>query len=184
MNCSYPECSNLITVSVDQKRELKTFHYLKYGKTVDVYCCKDCQEKHMKELSESEFLTKGTLKNHEYALIVHSVDVTKRPKEKEVHYIVGDFTELRVNCVVGKLQSMSERRLKLLKENQMLKMKYLTPKEIQTFLLLEINSKLKVNPSRIQVTASEIMTKSVELFPDAVSIEWINQKDRVLVSIK
>ena len=184
VNCSYPECSKLFYITVEQKRELKTFHYLKYGKTADVYCSKDCQVRHLKDLSEAEFLRKGTLKNREYALIVHDADVTKRLKEKEVHLITGNETEQRIRCVVEKLLSMSERRIKLFNGNQFLKMKYITPKEIQSFLLMEVDEGIRVNPERIQVTASEIMTKSTEMFPDVVSIEWINKKDRVLVSIK
>lgn len=183
--CAYPECSNMIWITVKQKRELMVNNYLKYGDLPAGICCSvECQQKLLKEWSESEFLTKGSIKNRDYALIVDGAEVTKRPKEKEIHYITGNDTELRISCVVGKLLSMSDRRIKLSKEKQILKMKYLTPKEIQEFLLNGINSKLKVNGDRIQVTASEIMTKSVEMFPDVVSIEWVNQKDRVLVSIK
>nr|MDD2315252.1 hypothetical protein [Proteiniphilum sp.] len=100
------------------------------------------------------------------------------------HLITGNETEQRIRCVVEKLLSMSERRIKLFNGNQFLKMKYITPKEIQSFLLMEVDEGIRVNPERIQVTASEIMTKSTEMFPDVVSIEWINKKDRVLVSIK
>ena len=184
MICAYPECSNMFWITVQQKRELKTYNVLKYGDSHDPYCSIECQQKHLKDLAESEFLDKSTLKNREYALVVHGVDVTRRPKEKEVIYITGNFTEQRTGCVMGKLLSMSERRIKLSKENNIRKMRYLTPKEIQEFLLTGINAKLKVNPSRIQVTASEIMTETYKRFPDLVSIEWINEKDRVLISIK
>ena len=173
MICSYPECSNMIWITVKQKRELKTFNVLKYGDSSDVYCCKECQEKHLKELSEAEFLTKGNLKNREYALIIRGADISKRPKEPELHILTGTKTELRVKCVVEKLMSISARE----------KRKYLTAKEIQEFLLTEINNDLKGNPDRIQVTASEIMTKTGELFPNVVSIEYVNKKDRVLLLI-
>ena len=53
----------------------------------------------MKELSEAEFLRKGTMKNREYALIVNGADVTKRIKEKEVHIITGKVTEQRARCL-------------------------------------------------------------------------------------
>jgi len=55
VSCSYPECSNLITISVKQKRELLTDNFLKYGKSSMIYCSKSCQEKHLIELSKSKF---------------------------------------------------------------------------------------------------------------------------------
>lgn len=184
MICANPDCSEMFFITKKQKRELKTENVLKYGVSSDLYCSPDCMQKHLNELSEAKFLDSGNLKNREYALIVHGADVTKRPKEKEVHLITGNDTEQRASCVVEKLLSMSERRIKLLKEKQFIKMKYLTPKEIQVFLLTGIDQALKVNPDRIQVTASEIMNRSLEMFPNVVSIEWVNKKERVLVSIK
>ncbi len=170
MSCSNPECSNLIWVTRDQKRELKTHHYLKYGKTVDVYCSKDCQEKHMKELSQAEFLTKGSMKNHEYALVIHGADVSKRIKEKEVHIIAGNVSELRARALLEKLMSMAPRK----------KRKYLTSKEVQLFLLNDLPDNLKAPKTRIWVTAHDVMDKTVELFPSMVLIGRIGKRSRYI----
>lgn len=78
VSCSNPDCSNLITIPVDQKRELLTDNFLKYGKVSLIYCCKACQEAHQAKLSESKFFEKGNLKNHESALVRKGVTIKKR----------------------------------------------------------------------------------------------------------
>jgi hypothetical protein len=69
VSCSNPECSTLITITVEQKRELLTENYLKYGKISFLYCSKECQESHQTKLAESKFFEKGNLKNHESASV-------------------------------------------------------------------------------------------------------------------
>jgi len=172
--CAYPECSNQIWITVQQKRELKTFNVLKYGTSSDVYCSKECQEKHLRELSEAEFLTKGTLKNREYALVIQGADVTRRHKEKEVKIIVGNLTEQRARCLYEKLVSVIPRK----------KRKFLTSNEVQTFLLNELPVNLKANDIGIQVTAFRTMNKTRQLFPDAVLIGNIGKKTRYIEFIK
>lgn len=174
MNCSYPECSEVFYISVEQKRELKTYNFLKYGTTSDVYCSKECQEKHMKELSEAEFLRKGTMKNREYALIVNGADVTKRIKEKEVHIITGKVTEQRARCLREKLSSVLPRN----------KARYLTSREVQEFLLKDVSANIKAPVDNIDVTAWRVMNKCRELFPNSVLIIRQNKKNRCLMLIE
>ncbi len=88
VSCTNPECSNLITIPIEQKRELFTENYLKYGKIPLLYCCKACQDAHYLELSESKFFEKGHLKNHESALVRKGYSVEKRwrrqtPQQRE-----------------------------------------------------------------------------------------------------
>lgn len=183
--CAYPECSNMVWITVKQKRELIINNYLKYGDLSAGICCsQECQQKLLNELSQSKFLTTGNVKNRERALIVEGADVLKRPKEEEVLIITGTKTQQRTSCIVNKLLSMKERKIKLYNEKTPLKLKYLDNKEIQDYLLMGINADLRVKPDRIQVTASEIMSNSKAMFPDVVSLELYNQKDRVLISIK
>lgn len=80
VSCSNPECSKMITLTIEQKRELLTYNYLKYGKIPLIYCSKTCQELHYQKLSESKFFEKGVLKNHESALIKIGASVNKRWK--------------------------------------------------------------------------------------------------------
>lgn len=174
MNCSYPECSNLITVTVDQKRELKTHYFLKYGKTVDVYCCKECQDKHLRELTEAKFMDKGSLKNHEYAIIFHGADVTKRTKEKEVFVVAGTKTEMRARCLSEKLISMLPRQ----------KRKYMTSKEVQMFLINGLPDNIKVPYSNKKDAAKNVMNKTKELYPTMFFIGWVNQKSKYIEYIK
>lgn len=178
MSCSYPGCSNLIEVTFEQKRKFKTDYFLKYGKSIDVYCSKACQEKHMEVLSKAEFVTKGPLKNHEYAIIINGADLTKRPKETLLHVITGNVTKQRVGCVRDKLISMVPRRI-LGK-----KVKCLFPKEIQNFLLNDLHGDLKVSESRVQVTTSELITIIPQFYPNEISTEKIDGKTRVLIYIK
>lgn len=65
-------------MSIDQKRELLTDNFLKYGKVSMIYCCKACQEAHQIKLSESKFFEKGNLKNHSSALVRKGVSFKKR----------------------------------------------------------------------------------------------------------
>jgi hypothetical protein len=83
VSCTNPECSNLITIPIEQKRELFTENYLKYGKIPLLYCCKACQDAHYLELSESKFFEKGHLKNHESALVRKGYSVEKRWRRAE-----------------------------------------------------------------------------------------------------
>ncbi len=179
MSCSYPGCSNLIEVTFEQKRKFKTDYFLKYGKSIDVYCSKACQEKHMKELSKAEFVTRGPLKNHEYALIINGADLTKRPKETVLQVITGNVTKQRVGCVRDKLISMVPRKIANGK-----KVKCLFPKEIQTFILNELPGDLKVSESRVQVTASELIKIIPQAYPNEITSEKIDGKTRVLIYIK
>lgn len=174
MSCSYPGCDGSILLPRSQKRELLSDNYLKYNKNTYVYCSKDCQERHLKELAKSKSVASGTLKNHEYALKIYGADTTKRLKEREKEIITGNVTEQRARCLRDKLISMAPRHKK----------KYLTPKEIQSFLLNELPENLKVHPVRIHVTTSEIVNKTKQLFPDEISIEKINKRTRIIVYMK
>jgi hypothetical protein len=82
VSCSNPECSKFITITIEQKRELFTYNYLKYGKIPLIYCSKHCQETHYQKLSESKFFERGSLKNHESALIKKGVSFEKRWKRE------------------------------------------------------------------------------------------------------
>jgi len=161
-------------ITVQQKRELKTYNVLKYGDSHDPYCSIECQQKHLKDLAESEFLDKSTLKNREYALIVHGVDVTRRPKEKEVHIITGTVTEQRAGCLRVKLISTFPRG----------RQKYLSSKEVQQFLLRDLPAGLKPPSSAVKVAAYDTINKTKELFPDEVSIERLNGNSRMILYIK
>lgn len=174
VSCSNPECSHRITITVDQKRELLTENFLKYGKISLIYCSKACQEEHLKKLNESKFVQKGTLKNHEYALIIHGADVTKRPKEKEVHIITGNVRELRAKALREKLISVIPRN----------KRKYLTSREVQEFLLKDVSVNLKTTTAGAAPAAWRTMNKCKELFPLDISIFEINEKDRCIEYIK
>ena len=172
MICSYPECSNMIWITVKQKRELKTFNVLKYGDSSDVYCCKECQEKHLKELSEAEFLTKGNLKNREYALIINGADVSKRSKEKEVHIITGNTREQRARALRDYLRSLCGKR------------KILTSDGVQEFLFINVSSNLKTVSRKDRVAAWRVMKKCKEMFPMEISIEFYNERDKYIEYIK
>lgn len=78
VSCSNPECSTLITISTEQKKELLTDNYLKYGKVSLIYCSKSCQDLHQSKLAESKFFEKGNLKNHSSALVRKGVTFKKR----------------------------------------------------------------------------------------------------------
>lgn len=170
MICAYPECRNMIWITVQQKREFKTYNVLKYGDSLDPYCSIECQQKHFKDLAESEFLDKGTIKNRDYALIVHSADVSKRLKEKEVHVISGNITEQRARCLFEKLNSILPRNKK----------RYLTSKDVQEFLLNELPANLKPPAHKIEVTAWVIMNKTKKLYPNAISINHYKGKSKYI----
>jgi len=174
VSCSNPECSHRITITVDQKRELLTENFLKYGKISLIYCCKACQEAHQAKLAESKFLYKGALKNHEYALIVHGADVSKRPKEREVHIITGKRMEQRAYCLMEELMSLTPVK----------KRKIMYPMDIQKFIRTKLQGKLRVNEARIQVTASELIEICGQLYPNEISIIQIDGKTRALEYIK
>lgn len=84
VSCSNPECSHLITISVEQKRVLLTDNFLKYGKVSLIYCSKACQEAHQAKLAESKFFEKGNLKNHSSALVRKGATVKKRWRRTDV----------------------------------------------------------------------------------------------------
>lgn len=178
MACAYPECNNILYITTQQKRELKTFDYLKYGVSSDLYCSKHCQEKHLRELSEAEFVQKGALKNREYCLRIHDVDVTKRPKEREVTLITGTITEQRARCLQEKLKSTSTRMLTTRNSKQI--KKYLTSNEVKSFLLEDISDSLKPPKSAVLVAAYDTMNKTVELFPDHICIGYYKDKSRYI----
>lgn len=94
LSCSNPDCSNLFTISVKQKKVLLTENYLKYGKVSMPYCSKACQENHFMKLSQSRFFEKGYLKNHEAALVREGANVKKRWKNKGEIELTNEETEL------------------------------------------------------------------------------------------
>lgn len=181
MICAYPECSNMFWITVQQKREFKVQNVLKYGDSSDPCCSIECQRKLLKELEECEFLDKRNIKNRDYALVVHGAeeDITKRPKEMKLHLITGNKTKQRAGCLGNKLMSMTPRKLKISPKP----IKFLYPLEVQDFLST-LPDDLQVSDDRIQVTASELITILPEMFPNEISIEWIDGKTRVLVYIK
>ena len=170
--CAY--CDKSFILPTSQKKKLLTDNYTKYYKTNYLYCSKECQEKHLKELAESKSVASGSLKNHESALIVHGADVTKRLKEKEVHIIVGNITEQRARCLYEKLISTIPRKKK----------RYLTSNEVQSFLLKDLPDSLKANENKIDVTAWYVMNKCELLFPMSISITRINKRTRSLELIE
>jgi len=173
--CAYPECSNMVWITVKQKRELIVTNYLKYGNLSAGICCsRECQQKLLDEYNESEFLTKGTIKNREYALVIQGCDVAKRPKESIVKLIVGNTTEQQARCLIEELMSLINIGNK----------KKLTSNEVQTFLLTKLPATIKPNGDEIAVTAWRVMNKCKELYPDAIQIERSNEKDRYIELIK
>jgi len=174
ITCSNPRCSQKITITVEQKIELLEENFLKYGKISLIYCCKACQDEHLQKLSESKFVRKGTLKNHEYALIVHDADVTKRQKGREVHLITGNIRELRASVLREKLSSVIPRD----------KRKYMTSKEVQDFFIKDTSGKLKANSNSAATVAWRTMNKCEKMFPLEVSIFELNEKDRGIEYIK
>jgi hypothetical protein len=178
VRCTYAHCSHSITMTLKQYTELKTENYLKYGKTSDIYCSKQCQEKHEQELKKSKFLVSGNLKNHESALIFKGVDTTKpRTKEKEVMIITGTVTEQRAKCLREELISIVSRELRGEKR------KYLTSKEVQSFLKLGVSDNLLVGGDDVATAAYDTMNKCKEIYPNDISIEWINRKTRCIIFI-
>lgn len=170
MVCSNPECNNLFFITQDQKRELKTYFYKKYGKSPDPYCSFACLNEHLKELSESEFAQKGTLKNHTCALIIQGCDVSKRPKEKEIRIITGRTTEQQARCLLLELISLVP------VQNQ----KTMSSKNVQDYLLEKLPVDIKPSKNDIDVTAWRVMNKCKQLFPNVVEIGRINGKDRYI----
>lgn len=150
-----------------------TEDYLKYGKFSPPYCSKKCQEQHLQALSKSKFVVLGSLKNHESALVVHGADTTKRLKETEVVIITGNLTEQRARLVYEKILSMKIRNKK----------RFLTSREVQTFLLTELPADLKPSEHKIDVTAWVVMNKCKELFSLQVSFSLIGKRTRCLESI-
>lgn len=184
MICSYPECSNMFWVTVQQKREMKTYNVLKYGDSSDAYCSIECQQKHLRDLSLSEFLDKKALKNRDYALVVRGAEeqILKRPKECEVRVITGNKTEQRIDCLKEKVVSMSQRTIKL--KDTTIKARFVYPNEIQYFFMNEVPKKLTISDRCIHVAASKLMNKCVEVYPDLFSLEDVDEKTRVLILIK
>ena len=173
--CAYPECSNMIWITVKQKRELIVTNYLKYGNLSSGICCSStCQQKLLDEYAESGFLTKGTIKNREYALVIQGCDVAKRPREGIVRLIVGNTTEQQARCLIEELMSLPSVDDR----------KKLTSNEVQTFLLKHIPAGITPKEDKIDVTAWRVMNKCKELFPDAIQIERSNEKDRYIELIK
>ena len=173
--CAHPDCNNMIWITKKQKRELIVTNYLKYGDLSAGICCSPgCQQKLLEEYNESEFLTKGTIKNREYALVIQGCDVAKRPKEDVVRLIVGNTTEQQARCLIEELKSLISVQNK----------KTMTSNDVQRFLLTKMPSIIKPKSDKIDVTAWRVMNKCKELYPDAIQIERFNEKDRCIELIK
>lgn len=170
MICAYPECSNMIWITVQQKREFKTYNVLKYGDSLDPYCSIECQQKHLKELAESEFLDKKNIKNREYALSIHGADeyLLKRSKEQNVHLVTGNTREQRARSLREYLISIHGKR-KLMLSN-----------EVQEFLFLKTPNSIKTMTRKDRVAAWRVMKKCKEMFPHEISIGFINGKDKYI----
>ncbi len=168
VTCSNPRCSNKITITVEQKIKSLEENFLKYGKISLIYCCKACQDEHIKKLSESKFLRKGSLKNHEYALIIDGADVSKRPKNKEVHLIQGNTRELRANALMNELKSIIPIK----------KRRTMTSKEVQEYLSIKMSGKLKATQAGAATAAWRTMKKCEQMFPTHIKIYDINDKDK------
>lgn len=54
VSCTHPDCDKLILITKKQKRQLFLDYFLRYGRVELPYCCKACQEDHMKALSASK----------------------------------------------------------------------------------------------------------------------------------
>lgn len=176
VTCAYCDKSFILTTT--QKHELLTDNYTKYNKTTYLYCSKECQENHLQKLSTAKSIASRSLKNHDWAIVTHGADVTKRPKEQVIHLITGNVTKQRAGCVREKLLSMSPRKIATGK-----KVKCLYPEEIQSYISKELHDDIKVPEDRIQVTASELITILPKMYPYEISVEKINRKTRVLIYI-
>ena len=69
VSCTNPDCPNLIWITKKQKRKIYLESFLRYGRIELPYCCKACQEAHMKALSASIQFTPSPIKNHGEGLI-------------------------------------------------------------------------------------------------------------------
>lgn len=170
VKCHRPGCGNFVMMPVSQEEELMTDNYTKYNKNTYIYCSKDCQERHITKLAEAKSIASGTLKNHEYAIVIHGADTTKRLKEKEVHVITGTVTEQQARCLKEKLESLTPRQ----------KRKFLMSKDVKLYFLKDVSDHLKINESNAHRDAYRIMNKCRELFPDAISIKNFNKKVRYI----
>lgn len=52
ITCGFPDCDRKIAIPREQKRELNTTHPLRYNLFSLVYCSKQCQEAHTKDLEK------------------------------------------------------------------------------------------------------------------------------------
>jgi len=174
VKCHRPGCGTSVMMPLSQEEELMTDNYTKYSKNTYIYCSKECQERHLKKLAEAKSVASGSLKNHEYALVIHGVDVSKRLKEEEVHVISGNDREQQARCLLKKLES-----LKQIKNRRIL-----TSNDVQIFLLKELPANITPSNVRIWVTAYEVMNKTMELYPDVISIGRIKKRSRYIELIK
>lgn len=156
VSCSNPDCSNMITITLKQKREFFTEYFLKYGKIVAPYCSKSCREKHMIELSRSKFYISGNLKNHKNVLIFKGINSVKRIKDKETHIIAGNNTEVRAKLLREKLLLMKRKSEK----------RCILSTEVSVFLSEELSEGLKVTNRNTRTYSRRVMEKLVNLFPD------------------
>lgn len=160
--CAYPECSNMIWITVQQKRQIKTYNVLKYHDSHDPYCSVECQQKHFRDLEDAKCFEKTLMKNREYALVIHGAEeyLTKRQTEMEIHLITGNHGEQLARALRDKLISTTERQ----------KRRYLTSKEVQTFLLTDIPRDIRPKDKLMYRAAWRVMNKCKLLFPNDISL--------------
>ena len=165
-HCEYCDRSFLLTA--EQKEKLKTDNFTKYYKTTYLYCCTSCREAHLKKLAVSKSTSTTSLKNHEYALVIHDADLSKRPKEREVHIITGNTRELRANALMEYLKSLTPvngRRI-------------MTSHDVQEFFLHKVSAdNLKTSPGGAISAAWRTMKKCREMFDENITLIRINEKD-------
>lgn len=164
-------CGKSVLMTDAQREDFSTNHYTKYNKITIAYCSKDCQEKHLKKLAEAKNVASGSLKNHEFALVINGADVTKRPKEDCKYIVASTKTELRARCLFEKLLSVRRRG----------KRQYLTTIEVREFLLEELPDNIKIKRNNARQATHDVIKQCKVFFPESISL---NQSERNYLEIE
>lgn len=69
VSCTNPNCDQLIWITKKQKRQFFLDYFLRYGRVEFPYCCKACQEEHMKLLSQSSQFEAQAMKDRGTGLV-------------------------------------------------------------------------------------------------------------------
>lgn len=165
VSCFNPNCSNLISISFEQKRDFNIEYYKKYKKYVQPFCSKKCEDEFFNELGEIDSLTPGFLKNHEFSLVVDGADTTKRLGVPKKYITASHKTELRARCLFEYLISLKPIDNK----------RCLTSMKVREYLIKGLPADLRIRPKNARQVTNSVMKKCKQLFPQLVSI---NQTER------